>query len=150
MYTNVHGAIGTSIVFATYGITKDETITYLLGGALGFLSHHYADKLGEGRYPNYKEMGFYEGIPLLFFGLVALLSDYTGFYILGMLSSNLMDLIDKKGGLSLINRDKYPFGKLFPCHRTRPLVDLNLKTTKILSLCSSLLILIFFIYELVN
>lgn len=150
MYSNVHATIGTAFVLGTYSITKDEATTYIVGGLLGFLSHHYADKLGEAKYPNYKEMAIHEGIPLLLFFLIAFLSDLTGFYLLGMLSSNLMDLIDKKAGLSLINGDKYPFGSFFPCHRKKPLIDFDLKTTKILSWSSLLLILIFYVYELVK
>ena len=139
MYPNVHGVVGTISAIATYSITKD----YFISGIVAFLSHDVMDRLGEKHYPSTKFLLIFEGILFSIFCFLAWQSDQTLLYAIGWISGNMMDLIDKRMGLSIINPTKYPYLQLFPCHRRKPDYDFNLWQTVAVGILATL-ILIFY------
>ena len=141
MYSNVHGTIGTICVVGTYKLTNNLTLSYTLGVTLGILSHDLFDRLNEFPYGGLKKTLLWELIPFLIFVSLAFLSDNTILYLIGWVSGNLMDLIDKKGGLSILFPDKYPATYLFKCHRRIPDINFTLNQTKTATIiCSALVI----------
>ena len=129
MYTNFHAAIGTGIVMGTYALTKSETLAAIVGGGLAFASHDLVDRLGEKNYGGFKQFLKVESILFIIFITSAVTSGFWKLFAIGWLGGNMMDLIDKKGGLSMINREKFPFGKFFICHRRKPNINLTKKQT---------------------
>ena len=141
MYSNVHGTVGTICVVGTYKLTNDLTLSYTLGVLLGILSHDLFDRLNEYPYGGLKNTLLWELIPFSIFVSLAFLSDNTLLYLIGWISGNLMDLIDKKGGLSVLFPGKYPATYLFKCHRRTPDINFTLNQTKLATIvCSSLVI----------
>ena len=137
MYPNVHGVVGTISAIATYSITND----YFISGIVAFLSHDVMDRLGEKHYPSNKFLLIFEGSLFAIFCFLAWKSDKTILYAIGWLGGNLMDLIDKKGGLSIINNKKYPYGSFFKCHRRAPNFDFNLWQTILISILATVILI---------
>ena len=106
MYPNVHGIFGAACAVATYSITND----YFSSAFVAFVSHDVMDRLGEKHYP---KLLYHEALLFAIFCFVAWKSDQTLLYFIGWFSGNLMDFIDKKGGLSIWNNAKYPYGTFF-------------------------------------
>lgn len=129
MYGNVHGTIGAAIVVSTAIITKDVTITYLVGGMVAFLLHDTIDLLGEKSYGNTKTTIVYEAVPFSIFSIMAFLSGVWEMYFYGWFMGNLMDIIDKKLYLSIIFPSKYKSMHLFRCHRRAPKINFTRKQT---------------------
>ena len=142
MYTNIHATVGTAIVLSTYAVTKSEPIAIALGGALAFLSHDPVDLLGEKNYGSKKNLILFELSALIIFVMAAFGSGKWMLFAAGWIGGNLMDLIDKKGGLSIINLNKYPYGTFFRCHRRKPKYNLTLKQTKLSTIASIIVIII--------
>lgn len=140
MYPNVHGATGTLCTLGVYGVTKNETIAILFGGVLAFASHDVMDRLGEKHYPSTKFLLLFEGSLFAIFCFMAWKSDQTLLYAIGWIGGNLMDLIDKKFGLSIWNNKKYPYGQVFPCHRRSPNYDFNLWQTIAVGILATLIL----------
>ena len=120
MYTNVHATVGTAIVMATYGLTKNELVAGTVGGVLAFASHDVVDRLGETSYGTFKQFLKMELTLLTLFAFSAVISGFWELFAVGWIGGNAMDLIDKKGGLSIIDKKKYPFTSYFKCHRRKP------------------------------
>ena len=139
MYPNVHGVTGTLCTLGVYGVTKDQTLSLLFGGILAFLSHDVMDRLGEKHYP---KLLYHEAFLFAIFCFVAWKSDQTSLYFIGWFSGNLMDFIDKKGGLSIWNNAKYPYGTFFSCHRRSPNFDLTILQTKIIAYLATLILIL--------
>lgn len=137
MYPNVHGITGTICTLATYSITKDVTISIIFGGILAFLSHDLLDRLGETRH---KYLLYYEAVFFAIFCFLAWKSNLTILYFIGWFCGNLMDFIDKKGGLSIYNLKKYPYGSFFRCHRRKPNFNLNAQQTILISILATLIL----------
>ena len=133
MYPNVHGIVGTACAVATYSITND----YFSSAFVAFLSHDVMDRLGEKRFPT---LLFHEAFLFAIFCFLAWKSDLTILYAIGWICGNLMDLIDKKFGLSILNNKKYPYGSFFPCHRRNPNINLNLKQTIAVGILATLIL----------
>jgi len=156
MYSNVHGVIGTSLMLGTYAITKDETLTYLIGMPLAFLSHDLLDRLGEKGYG--AKTLIYEAVPFVLFIALAFISHIPTIYFAGWFCGNTMDLIDKKLYIGIYSDkiisktskdqpwlakivDKYfRITHFFKCHRRKPNIDFNRKQTIIATVISSLII----------
>jgi len=134
MYPNVHGIVGTACAVATYSITND----YFSSAFVAFLSHDVMDRLGESHYP---KLLYYEAVFFAIFCFVAWKSDQTLLYFIGWFGGNLMDFIDKKGGLSIYNNAKYPYGTFFPCHRRQPNFNLTALQTKIIAYLATLILI---------
>jgi len=139
MYPNVHGVVGTISAIATYKITND----YFISGIVAFLSHDVMDRLGEKHYPSTKFLLIFEGILFAIFCFLALKSDQTYLYVIGWLQGNMMDLIDKRMGLSIINPTKYPYLQLFPCHRRKTDYDFTLNQTLAVGILATFLLYLF-------
>jgi hypothetical protein len=137
MYPNVHGVVGTICAIATYKITND----YFISGFVAFLSHDLMDRLGEKHYPSTKFLLIFEGSLFAIFCFLAWQSDQTILYIIGWFGGNLMDLIDKRFGLSLINPTKYPYMSLFKCHRRKPNFDLTKNQTIAVGILATLILI---------
>ena len=138
MYPNTHGVVGTLCAVATYSITND----YFSSAIVAFISHDLLDRLGEKHYPSTKFLLLFEGSLFAIFCFLAWKSDQTLLYAIGWLGGNMMDLIDKKIGLSIINNKKYPYGTFFPCHRRKPNFDFNLWQTIGISILATLILII--------
>ena len=137
MYPNVHGITGALCTLGTFAVTKDVTISAIIGGVLAFLSHDLMDRLGETRYKN---LLYYEALFFAIFCCLAWKSDQTILYFIGWFAGNMMDFIDKKGGLSIYNLKKYPYGDFFPCHRRAPNFDLNETQTILIGILATLIL----------
>ena len=142
MYTNVHATVGTAIVLSTYAVTKSEPIAIALGGALAFLSHDPLDLIGEKNYGSKKNFFIFELSALAIFIIAAIASGKWMLFAAGWIGGNGMDLIDKKGGLSLINPNKYPYGTFFKCHRRKPKYNITLKQTQLFTIISVIVVII--------
>ena len=129
MYTSVHSAVGASIVMGTYAVTKSELLAATAGGALAFLSHDVVDRLGETSYGDFKSFLKMELTLLALFGFSAIISGFWYLFAIGWIGGNAMDLVDKKGGLSILNKKKYPFTKIFRCHRRKPNIKFSRNQT---------------------
>lgn len=140
MYPNVHGVVGTLCTLGVYGATKDQTLSLLFGGILAFISHDVMDRLGEKHYPSTKFLLLFEGSLFAIFCFMAWKSNLTILYAIGWIGGNLMDLIDKKFGLSIWNNAKYPYGQVFPCHRRAPNYQLNLWQTIAVGIIATLIL----------
>ena len=138
MYPNVHGVVGIISAIATYSITND----YFISGIVAFLSHDVMDRLGEKHYPSNKFLLIFEGILFSIFCFLAWQSDQTYLYVIGWLQGNMMDLIDKRIGLSIINPTKYPYLQLFPCHRRKPNYDFTLNQTIAVGILATLILIL--------
>ena len=103
MYTHVHSVVGVAIVGSTYAITKDIGLTIGIGGLLSIISHHYVDKLGEDRLP--KSVQYATEIAVHLNLLLLPLGELYWLPILGILSANFMDIVDKKFGLVFYKDD---------------------------------------------
>ena len=136
MYPNVHGVVGVISAVATCSITKD----YYSSAIIAFLSHDLLDRLGETRYKN---LLYYEALFFAIFCYLAWKSDQTILYFIGWFAGNMMDFIDKKGGLSIYNLKKYPYGDFFPCHRRSPNFDLNATQTILIGILATLILWIY-------
>lgn len=134
MYPNVHGITGALCAVGTYSITKD----YYSSAIVAFLSHDLMDRLGETRY---KYLLYYEAVFFAIFCYLAWKSDLTILYFVGWFCGNLMDFIDKKGGLSIYNLKKYPYGTFFKCHRRTPNFNLNAQQTIIVGILATLILI---------
>jgi hypothetical protein len=139
MYPNVHGVVGTISAITTYSITND----YFISGIVAFLSHDLMDRLGEKHYPSAKFLLLFEGILFAIFCFLAWKSDQTMLYAIGWLGGNMMDFIDKRMGLSIINPTKYPYLQLFPCHRRKPNYDFTLNQTIAVGILATFLLYLF-------
>ena len=135
MYPNTHGVVGTICAIATYSITND----YFSSAFVAFASHDVMDRLGEKRFST---LFYHEAVLFAIFCFLAWKSDKTFLYVIGWLGGNLMDFIDKKGGLSIWNNVKYPYGTLFPCHRRSPNFNLTILQTKITSYLATLILIL--------
>ena len=135
MYPNVHGVVGTISAIATYKITND----YFISGLVAFLSHDLMDRLGEF---NFKNVLYFEAVLFAIFCFLAWRSDNTILYVIGWICGNLMDLIDKKFGLSIYDNVKHPYGQFFKCHRRKPNIDLNLWQTIAVGILSTLILVL--------
>ena len=141
MYSNVHGTIGASIVLATYAVTNDPITAAALGGAGAFVSHDALDRLGEKSYGDLKTSIIYEAAPLALFAYMAHLSGMWELYAVGWIAGNGMDIIDKKLYLSILWPSRFgPSWTKFACHRRRPDIQFSLRTTKLATYLSSLVI----------
>jgi uncharacterized membrane protein len=138
MYPNVHGITGALCTLGTFAVTKDVAISAVAGGVLAFLSHDLLDRLGEKKYKN---LLYYEAVFFFIFCFLAWKSDLTILYFIGWFAGNLMDFIDKKGGLSIYNLKKYPYGTFFSCHRRKPNFDLNATQTILISILATLILI---------
>lgn len=138
MYPNVHGVVGTISAIATYSITKD----YYSSAIVAVLSHDVMDRLGEKHYPSTKFLLLFEGSLFAIFCFMAWKSDQTLLYAIGWFGGNLMDLIDKKFGLSIWNNKKYPYGSFFKCHRRKPNFDFNLWQTILISILATVILIL--------
>lgn len=147
MYPNVHGITGTLCTLGVYGLTKDLTVSAIAGGILAFASHDLLDRLGEKHYPSTKFLLLFEGSLFTIFCMIAWFSSLTVLYVIGWFSANLMDLIDKKMGLSVYDNIRYPYGQFFKCHRRKPNFNLSFEQTILVGYLSMILIIIFYIIE---
>lgn len=135
MYPNTHGVVGTISAIATYSITND----YFSSAFVAFISHDVMDRLGEKRFPT---LFYHEAVLFAIFCFLAWKSDQTILYAIGWIGGNLMDFIDKKGGLSIWNNVKYPYGTFFHCHRRAPNFNLTILQTKIISYLATLILIL--------
>ena len=142
MYTSVHTAVGTSIVMGTYAITKSELLAATVGGALAFASHDAVDRLGETSYGGFKNFLKMELTLLALFIFSAAISGFWELFIVGWIGGNAMDLVDKKGGLSILDKKKYPFTKFFRCHRRQPNITFNQDATYTAGFISGIVIVL--------
>lgn len=140
MYPNVHGITGTLCTLGVYAVTKDQTLSLLFGGILAFFSHDLMDRLGEKHYPSTKFLLLFEGSLFAIFCFLACKSDQTLLYAIGWIGGNLMDLIDKKFGLSIWNNKKYPYGSFFKCHRRKPNYQFNYWQTIAVGILATLIL----------
>jgi hypothetical protein len=140
MYPNVHGVVGAIVTISTYAVTKDTTITYIVGGLLAFASHDVMDRLGEKKYPSTKFLLLFEGSLFAIFCYLAYKSNLTILYVIGWICGNAIDFIDKKMGLSIINPTKYPSFNWFKCHKREPNLDFNLSQTILISILATLIL----------
>lgn len=146
MYPTVHAVTGTLCTLGVYAITKDTVVSAIIGGALAFGSHDVMDRFGEKHYPTTKFLLIFEGILFSIFYFLAWKSNLTILYVVGGFNGILMDLIDKRMGLSIYNPTKYPYMQWFNCHKRKPNFDLTLKQTKLAAyLATIVLILITFL-----
>ena len=129
MHSNVHATAGTAVVLTTYAITKSELVAMTLGGFLAFLSHDILDYLGEASYGGVKPLVKIEIPLLILFMLTGILSGVWYLFAIGWVGGNLMDLVDKKCGLSLIDKKRFPFTKFFPCHNRKPKIQFTREVT---------------------
>ena len=128
MYSAVHGAIGVSIVVATYALTGNETIAMAFGGVLAFLSHDPTDRLGEKGLG--KDSWKYELPTFVIAMLGGLFTGHFWMFWIGFTAANLMDIWDKKMYLSIIFPSKFKSSHDFPCHRRKSDVQFTLKQTR--------------------
>lgn len=138
MYPNTHGVVGTISAIGAYSITND----YFISAIVAFASHDLMDRLGEKHYPSTKFLLLFEGGLFAIFCFLAWKSNLTILYAIGWLGGNLMDLIDKKFGLSIWNNAKYPYGQVFPCHRRAPNFDFNLWQTIAVGIIATLILIL--------
>jgi len=143
MFSNVHGVVGTLLVVGTFALTGSLPVAIVLGGILAFLSHDILDRLGERTFGSIKQMAIFEAISLLVFMFAAWMSGLWVLYAVGWVMGNMMDIIDKKGYLSIIFPAKFgPSWTFFPCHRRKPDIMFTAGQTKLASYIASILILI--------
>ena len=138
MYSNVHGTVGALIVLSVYAVTNDMTTAMVLGGATAFLSHDPLDRLGEKAYGDMNTTIAWEVVPLVLFSYMAFMSGLWPLYLTGWVAANGMDIIDKKGYLSILWREKFKSGHFFKCHRRQPDVQFTVKQTKLITILSSI------------
>lgn len=150
MYSNVHGTAGAICTVGVYKLTNDIFLAYTLGVAIGIYSHDVLDRLNEYPYGSLKKTALWEGIPFILFVVFSFLSDNPLLYLVGWVSGNLMDLIDKKGGLSIILPDKFPATFLFKCHRRTPNINFTLFQTKLITIICSLLVALNYFITLIK
>ena len=143
MYPNVHGITGTACTLGVYALTNDLVIAATVGGVLAFLSHDLMDRFGEHHYPSTKFFLIFEGLLFSVFCFLAWQSNLTWLYVIGWIGGNIMDLVDKKMGLSIYNSKKYPFGNFFPCHWRKPNINLTLNQTIAVSILATLILVIY-------
>jgi hypothetical protein len=126
----------------TYAITKSELLAATAGGLLAFISHDAVDRLGETSYGDFKSFLKMELTLLALFVFSAAISGFWHLFIIGWIGGNAMDLVDKKGGLSILNKKKYPFTKIFRCHRRQPNITFNQDATYTAGFISGIVIVL--------
>jgi len=140
VYTSAHSAVGIGIVLSGY----------LLAGPPGavvfsipaFASHDLLDRVGESSYGGLSNTAKWEAPAMIATGIASIFSGLWGVYLLGVVSGNLMDIIDKRFYLSSLAPDVYPPKKTFNCHRRSPNIETSLRTTKVISLLSATAIIL--------
>jgi len=107
-----------------------------------FASHDVLDRIGEASYGGLRAALAWEAPAALATIAGALLSGLWGVFLLGWVAGNLMDLIDKRFGASIIAPDVYPARKTFACHRRPPNVTISRRATKAAAILSAVAILV--------
>jgi len=136
MYSNPHATTGLAITTATYVITQDESLAFAIGIPLAIASHYFLDYLIESHLSK-KEIILYDIVPSLIYFVLALLSGHFWLMMASWVAGTLLDLIDKKLGLTVLFPKK--FKTLRFLHNQKNGIRFTLKQTKIASVVSTII-----------
>lgn len=126
MYSSSHAAVGTALVLGGYSLGGEGGA--IIGSLLAITSHLFVDKINEKPYGDLTSSVVWEAIPMIIFAACAFISGMPWLFLVGWVSGNLMDIIDKKLYLAMF------FDKIKPWnffHRSKPSIKLDLETTKL-------------------
>jgi len=129
VYTSAHSAAGIGIVMAGHALAGPGGAA--VASLAAFASHDVLDRIGEAPYGGLKATLAWEAPAALATVAAALLSGLWGAVALGWVAGNMMDLIDKRLGASVIAPDVYPPRKTFACHRRAPDIQISRRATKV-------------------
>lgn len=146
MYSTTHAASGVITSAVATSLTKDINLALGLSFGIGFASHLALDLINErGNEDTFRD-DLFTTTALVLFSILMCVHDYDFVVIVvGIFGALLPDLVDKKFGLSYIDKDQFPMTFYF--HRWKPKVQLTKWQTDICQVVSFFVALAILIYK---
>ena len=133
MLTNVHTTVGTATLIGVTALTGSLTA----GITTSIFSHWFLDLFGERKYDKVFHYEFL--FHILFLGLGLSLNAFWWF-VGGIITGNLFDIIDKKGYLSMYDLKRFPYTFYF--HKFKVKWEMTKNQTKDLTLVNTLIVVV--------
>ena len=133
MLTNVHTTVGTATLIGVTALTGSLTA----GITTSIFSHWFLDLFGERKYDKVFHYEFL--FHILFLGLGLSLNAFWWF-VGGIITGNLFDIIDKKGYLSMYDLKRFPYTFYF--HKFKVKWEMTKNQTKDLTVLNTLIIVV--------